>query len=65
MTMETPLSSDILAISALVTSLATFVGVVVQLVNSFRNTRKIDATHDIAVQTFQRTGGINVQPKQE
>lgn len=57
------LSSDVLALSALVTSLATLGGVVVQLVNSFRNTRKIDATHDIAVKTFENTGRIYIPPK--
>lgn len=59
------LSSNLLALSALVTSLATLGGVIVQLVNSFRNTKKIDATHDIAVQTLQNTGRIYLQPKKE
>lgn len=54
------LSSDMMAASALVTSIATLLGVVLQLLNSFRNTRKIDATHDIAVRTFNATGGVNI-----
>lgn len=59
------ISNDILAISALVTSLATFLGVVLQLINSFRNTRKIDATHDIAVSTFNATQRVYVAPPKE
>lgn len=59
------LSSDLLALSALVTSVATLGGVIIQLINSFRNTKKIDATHDIAVQTLQNTGRVYLQPKKE
>jgi hypothetical protein len=56
-------SADMMALSALVTSFATLCGVIVQLVNSFRNTKKIDATHDIAVQTLSATGRIYIPPK--
>lgn len=59
------LSSDVLAISALLTSLATLLGVIAQLVNSFRNTKKIDATHDIAVQTLQNTGRVYIGNKKD
>lgn len=61
------LSNDIFAISALVTSLATFAGVIVQLVNSFRNSKKIDATHDIAVRTLSQTSRVYLPtvPKDE
>jgi hypothetical protein len=57
------LSSDILALSSLLASLATLGGVIVQLINSFRNTRKIDATHDIAVSTFNATQRVYVPPR--
>jgi hypothetical protein len=56
--METPLSSDILAIAALVTSLGTLAGTIINMVNSFRNSKKIDATHDIAVTTMQQTSRV-------
>lgn len=56
------LSADMMAMTALLTSLATLLGVVVQLINSFRNTRKIDATHDIAVKTFVNTGRVYAAP---
>jgi hypothetical protein len=51
----TALSSNLLAIAALVTALGTFIVQIFTLVNSFRNTKKIDATHDIAVTTMQQT----------
>lgn len=54
------LSSDILAVSSLVASIATLLGMVVQLVNSFRNSKKIDATHDIAVRTLSQTSRIYI-----
>ena len=60
---EPVFSANVLAISALATSLATLLGVVLQLVNSFRNTKKIDATHDIAVQTLSATGRVYISPK--
>lgn len=56
--METPLSSDILAVAALVSSLGTLIGILAQLVLSFRNGKKIDATHDIAVTTMQQTSRV-------
>lgn len=59
------LSNDFLAMSALVTSLATLLGVVVQIINSFRNSRKIDATHDIAVRTLSNTGRVYIAPSEE
>jgi hypothetical protein len=59
------LSNDVLALSAFVTSLATLLGVIVQLVNSFRNTKKIDATHDIAIQTLSATGRVLISPRKD
>lgn len=63
--METNFSSNILAMGALVTSLATLLGVIAQLVNSFRNTKKIDATHDIAVQTMQQTSRVYLPARKD
>lgn len=59
------MGNDMMALSALLTSMATLVGVVVQLINSFKNSRKIDATHDIAVQTLQNTGRVYIGPKKD
>lgn len=56
------MTAEMMALSALLTSLTTLLGVVVQLINSFRNTKKIDATHDIAVQTLTATGAVRIQP---
>jgi hypothetical protein len=58
--METPLSSDILAVAALITSLGTFAATIINMVNSFRNSRKIDDTHDIAKQTFNQTQRVYI-----
>jgi hypothetical protein len=56
--METAISSDILAVAQLLLAISTLAGVIAQLVNSFRNSKKIDATHDIAVQTMQQTSRV-------
>jgi hypothetical protein len=63
------MSADMMALSALITSAATLIGVIAQLINSIRYARKIDATHDIAVQTLSATGRVyvgrsNVRPNQ-
>ena len=63
--METPLSSDIMAIAALVSSLGAFIGTLINMVNSFRNSKKIDATHDIAVTTMQQTSRVYLPAKKE
>jgi hypothetical protein len=63
--METPLSSDILAIAALLSSLGTFAVTIVNMVNSFRNSKKIDATHDIAVTTMQQTQRVYLPTAQK
>ena len=60
--METPLSSDIMAIAALVSSLGAFIGSLVTMVNSFRNGKKIDDTHDIAKATFNQTQRVYISP---
>lgn len=51
----TAITHDLAGLSLVITSIATLLGVVVQLVNSFRNTKKIAATHDIAVATLSQT----------
>lgn len=61
----TAITHDLAGLSLVITSVATLLGVVVQIINSFRNTRKINATHDIAVKTFENTGRIYIPPKGE
>jgi hypothetical protein len=59
------MANDLTAISLIITSLATLLGVVVQLVNSFRNSKKINATHDIAMQTMQQTSRVYLPTAQK
>lgn len=54
------MSTDMMGLSALITSLATLIGVIAQFINSIRTARKIDATHDIAVQTLSATGRVYI-----
>jgi hypothetical protein len=62
--METPISSDIMAVAALVSSLGSFLGVIVSLIVNLRNSRKIDDTHDIAKQTYFSNTGTHYVPSE-
>lgn len=57
------MSADMMGLSALITSIATLIGVIAQSIRSIRMSRKIDDTHDIAVQTLSATGRVYVTPR--
>lgn len=58
----TNIGNDLEGLAVLISSLTTLLGVIIQLVNSFRNSKKIDATHKIAQDTFNQTQRVYIPP---
>lgn len=56
----TAITHDLAGLSLVITSIATLLGVVVQIINSFRNSKKIDATHALAQDTFNQTQRVYI-----